>query len=491
VVDFSGLLPPSRERLALAHAALVVIASAWLLGGMGPRGEWIVATLAAPAFALLFLEARARRLAGDRAGHRRLLRWCAPLAALAVLVTISALNPSHRAAFLQDGHVLRPVPHLAWLPSSADPAGSLRVLACLGGLAATGLVLAFCVHSRRALRALVLVLALHALVLAVLGTLQHQTGAAGPFFGAIPRVNTAWFATFLYHNHWGAFAVLHVAATLALVFHSLRHPPDRGWTHSPGPLLALAAILLAATAPLSTSRSTTVLMLLLAAAALVAALRHALRSARRRRSSRAGLLRVLAIAALLASASGLVAFQSRDVIAARLAATRAQLSALQAGDAGYTRADLYADTWRMAADNPVFGWGLESYGRIFLNYSRFKPGSDRLMNTFVDAHSDWLQSLAELGLVGTALLLAVGLVPLADTFRISRLAAFPAWLLAGCALIAAYAWVEFPLACPAVVATWWILWFAALRTLQLTPAYEPIPSRPSAAPGAPPPAPRP
>lgn len=460
----------TRERLALVHAALVVIASAWLLGGMGPRGEWIVAAVAAPAFALLFAEARSRRRSGDRPGFRRLLRWIAPLGALAAFVILSALNPSHRPAFLYDGHVLRPVPHVAWLPASANPAGSLRLLACFGGLAATGLALAFCVQSRHALRALVLALSLHALALAVFGTLQQQTGAAGPFFGAVPRVNSAWFATFLYHNHWGAFAVLHVAATLALVFHSLRHPPDRGWLHGPGPLLALAALLVAVTAPLSTSRSTTVLMLALALAGAVAALRHAARSARRRASRRAGLLRVAALAGLLAAAAGLVAFQGRDIIAARLATTREQLATLQQSGPGYTRADLYADTWRMAADKPAFGWGLESYGSVFLNYSRFKPGPDGLMNTFVDAHSDWLQSLAEIGFVGTALLLAVALLPLAETLRLARLSSFSGWLLAGCALVAAYAWLEFPLACPAVVATWWILWFSAIRAVQLTPA---------------------
>lgn len=455
----------TRERLALVHAAVVVMVSAWLLGGMGPRGEWIVAALAAPAFALLFSEARSRLRAGDRPGVRRLLRWSAPLAALAALVVISASNPSHRPAFLYDGYVLRPVPHITWLPASANPAGSLRLLACFGGLAATGLALAFCVHSRHALRTLILILSLHALVLAVLGTLQRQTGASGPYFGALARANDAWFATFLYHNHWGAFAVLHVAATLALVFHSLRHPPGRGWHHGPGPLLSLAALLIAATAPLSTSRSTTVLMLVLAGAATAFALRGTRRARRR-----GGLLRVAAVIAVAALAAGLVAFQSREVIAARLATTRVQFAELQTGALRYTRADLYADTWHMAADKPAFGWGLESYGPVFLNYSRFRPGPDGLMNTFVDAHSDWLQSLAELGGVGTTLLLLVGLLPLVETFRLSRLSSFSGWLLAGCALIAAYAWVEFPLACPAVVATWWILWFTALRTLQLGPA---------------------
>ncbi len=470
VVKSTGFFTVTRERIALAHAAIAVMVSAWLLGGMGPRGEWIVAGLASPALGLLFAEARARRRAGDRPGVRRLLRWCAPLAALAVLVGVSALNPSHRPAFIYDAYVLRPVPHVAWLPASANPAASLRLLACLGGLAATGLSLAFCVHSRRALRGLVLVLALHSVALSVLGTLQRQTGAAGPFFGAVTAKNTSWFATFLYHNHWGAFAVLHAAAALALVFHSLRQATSRGWLHGAGPSLLLAALVVAATAPLSSSRSTTVLMLALAGGAALCAVSHARRAAR---SPRGFLFRAVLIGALILAGGALVAFQSRDVIATRLDATRAQWSALRNGASGYNRADLYADTWRMAADKPAFGWGLESYGSIFLRYSRFRPGPDGLMNTFVDAHSDWLQSLAELGFVGTALLLALGLLPLAETLRIARVCPVSGWLLAGCSLVAAYAWVEFPLACPAVVATWWIFWFAALRTLQLTPAAAP------------------
>jgi O-antigen ligase len=469
VVNTSAFFAPTRETLALLHAALVVVASAWLLGGIGPRQEWIVAALASPSLLLLVSEARARRRYGDRAGFFRLIRWSAPLAALAFYVVVSAANHSHRPAFLYDGLVLRPVPHLAWLPSSATPAGSLRLLACFGGLAATGLALAFCVQSRRALRALVLFLCLHALVLAVLGTLQQQTGAAGPYFGAFPRDHRAWFATFLYHNHWGAFAVLHAAAALALVFHSLRHPPDRGWQHGPGPLLALVALLLAATVPLSTSRSASVLMLLLGLAAASCALRHALRSARRRRSARAGLLRVAALALLLALAVGLVAHQSRDILAARLAQTTAEFNALGSGDSPHGRATLYADTWRMVADRPLLGWGLESYGPIFLLYSSLRPNDHGILNVFEDAHSDWLQSLAELGFVGTALLLALALLPLAETLRLARLSPFPAWLLGGCTLVAAYAWLEFPFANPAVVATWWILWFTTLRTLQLTP----------------------
>lgn len=454
------------------HAAITVVVSAWALGGMGPAGEWLVAAVAAPAWLVLACETRDRLRQGDRGGVMRIARWCAPLVALAIMTITSAANPSHAVGVLGGVEVLRPVPHVEWLPASATPHGSLRILACLGGLACAGLNLAFCVQSRRALRRLVWVLSLNALFLAVVGTLQRQVGASGPWFGQTPAVNEAWFSSFLYHNHWGAFAVLHVAATFAGVFQALRRPSDRGWLHSPGPLLVLVALLIAATAPLSTSRSATVMMVVLCMAAATGAVLHDRRAARR-----AGLRpswRVVGAMGVFIFTGGLiVSQQSGDILAARTAKTIEQLTAIKSGEARYGRPELYADTWRMAAEKPAFGWGLETYGPIFQRFSTFKPGPDGLMNTFEDAHSDWLQSLAEIGWVGTSLLVLSALLPLAESARGRRPPVFSGWLLGGCALIALFAWVEFPLACPAVVAAWWVFFFTALRNWQLTPGEEP------------------
>lgn len=465
----------------VAHAGLVSIVSAWMLGGIGSSLEWVVAAIASPSLWFLFAEARHRRRAGDRAGFRRMLRWTAPLALLALVVGASALNPSHRPAMLQGALILRPVPHVEWLPSSALPLDSLRGLACLGSLACVGLSLAFCVHGRRPLRALVLALAINALALAVFGTLQRQTGAAGPFFGALAAPNSTWFASFLYHNHWGAFAVLSAAASLGLVFHSLRQPAERGWAHGPGPLPALCAALVAASVPLSSSRSCTVLVLLIALCAAVATLAHLLRPARRGTSDRSR-TRLAGGATLLAALllfGGLVFAQSRDVLTARLHQTFRQLDPdiasrpdatlyEKASSGGYGRPELYADTWRLAAERPIFGWGLDSFGVVFLERNSI-PDRLRAQNVFVDAHSDWLQSLAEIGWAGTALLLLFTLIPLAESFRPRRSGPFARWLLGGCALVAAYAWLEFPFANPAVVGLWWILFFCALRHHQLSP----------------------
>ena len=79
------------------------------------------------------------------------------------------------------------------------------------------------------------------------------------------------------------------------------------------------------------------------------------------------------------------------------------------------------------------------------------------------AHSDWLQSVAETGFVGTILLMLMALIPLASVpWRALRhpLVAYP---LLGCALIALYAWVEFPFANGAVLIAFWTLFFSAIR----------------------------
>ena len=83
------------------------------------------------------------------------------------------------------------------------------------------------------------------------------------------------------------------------------------------------------------------------------------------------------------------------------------------------------------------------------------------------SHSDWLQAPAELGVARTALVLLLGAVPLAALRRTGPTGALPGCLLAGCGLIALYAWVEFPFANPAVMLTFWLCFFTAIRYAQL------------------------
>ncbi|MGD0500608.1 MAG: O-antigen ligase family protein [Bryobacteraceae bacterium] len=62
-----------------------------------------------------------------------------------------------------------------------------------------------------------------------------------------------------------------------------------------------------------------------------------------------------------------------------------------------TRAQLWRDTGLLIRDYPVFGCGLGAYESCFLRYKTVAP-----MNTADFAHNDYVQVLAELGLVGFA-----------------------------------------------------------------------------------------
>ena len=121
----------------------------------------------------------------------------------------------------------------------------------------------------------------------------------------------------------------------------------------------------------------------------------------------------------------------------------------------------------MARDRLAFGWGMGSYPVVFTFYNTQPAGADRLPHYYHDAHSDWLQGVAELGLAGTGLVGLLGLLPLLSLHGFRRSGPLPRSLGAGCALVLLYAWVEFPFGSPAVVLAWWLCFFAAVRQGQL------------------------
>ena len=68
---------------------------------------------------------------------------------------------------------------------------------------------------------------------------------------------------------------------------------------------------------------------------------------------------------------------------------------------------------------------------------------------------------------GTALLALCGVVPLLRLRRRHLVSPVPTYLLAGCALVLLYAWVEFPFGNVAVVLVWWLSFFCAVHYARL------------------------
>lgn len=444
------------ERLALLQAALYCIGATWAFGGNADFVQpylllWGAAGAAITAAALL--------LPGEKDFRRRVLARSWPFL-LFNLLTLAALHtPGFRPVTLEGEILLLPRYVPAWKPSSATPHLALRELGLFDGIYLAALNVFLLARRRRGLRALLTVLTANAVLLAIFGTVQKLSGASGLFFGAVRSPQSFFFASFIYDNHWGAFIILATSALLSLVWYHAYHGSSRDAFHSPALTGGLGVLVLAMSVPLSGARICTVLLLLLLAGDFLAwTYRLKRQPGSHVRPTLAAALAVLALA--LAGAW----YVGRDFYAARIEKTREQVAHLRTEGGLDFRLRLYHDTWRMAKDRLWFGWGTGSYPHVFQLYNTAKPNPiDKLPRFFHDAHSDWLQALAEHGIVGAALLVLCAAVPLgfagrrAVNNRVSRR------LLAGCAIVLAYATIEFPFGNFAVQLTWWLLFLAALR----------------------------
>jgi O-antigen ligase len=462
--DESDGWPASRlEIMTLIHVAGLLVFTAWDFGGETDLARLVISwwgALALPLTVLACLQRLERR-----EGLPAALHWLWPLLFFDVLVLLSTLNPSFTYSLIGGIRVLVAGGSKPGWPSSALPVVTLRALWEFNAIYLTCFNLAVVVVRRRVLRALLFILAVNALALAVMGTFQKLAGAAGLYFGLQHSPNIEFFATFIYHNHWGAFILLSLAAALGLLFHYARRAPHSDQRHSPALFGLVVTLFLAAAVPMSTSRSGTLLVFVLLAGALIHWLRrlgHARRAAGR--SLAAPWAAVIAV--FLIGLTGIYLL-GRPIIDRRVDTTRQQIEALRLrGNLG-SRDQLYADTWRMAREKIWFGWGLGTYGTVFQMFNQ-QVSVEGWVPFYAEAHSDWLQALAEVGVAGTVLLFLMGAIPLAAVLRLGPPGEVPAYLLAGCGLLALYALVEFPFANPSVLETFWCCLFTAVRYHKLT-----------------------
>jgi O-antigen ligase len=444
------------ELATLIHVSLLVLATTWAFGG---QAEWVRVPLSLLAsLGPVITAVGFTRIAFWDSSRARLWRCLPAFLAFAFLVLIGGCNPSLREA--GNGAMLTLTPTSPWLPSSARPELAHRALWYFSSVWLSAFNLLLFARRGRPLRALLVVLAVNALVLAVLGTLQKLARSEGIFFGAVPVPQIRYFATFVYHNYWGAFTVMMIALIVGLGWHYVRTVRSRDIYQGPLAVVVCAVLLLAVTLPLSGSRSCTMLGALALAGASLHIATHTMR--RRRERGQGGLPPLLLLAGLWAGLIGGAWFTASTTILDRLATSRVQVAQMREIGGVGDRALLYHNTWRMARDKPVFGWGMSSYPHIFLGFYNTRTSIDRLPIFYNDAHNDWLQALAEHGFVGTALLAALAAVPLWLCRRTLHRSLITLHLLAGLALVVGYALVEFPFGNRANVLIWWVLFFAAL-----------------------------
>ncbi len=452
------------ERAVTVHVVILILAASWVFGG---NIWWMRTALALWASLGAALTLAALLQPGEEGRRARRRAWgLLPWLLFVLLVVTSAANPSFRSLIAEGEPVLvhfgEKYPHL---PGTVDPERSLRELWFQATVYLSAFNLLLVSVSRHRLRRLFVIGAANALALAVFGTLQNLL-QAGYYFGASTSPNARFFATFIYNNHWGAFMILWLGVAAGLLFRYAARHHGRDLWHSPFSLLAVGFLLIAISAPLSASRAATGMAALLVAAVLGHGM---LRIAASRRAQGQSIAPpVLTLLLLTAVTLGGVGWLAQRSIQARYDDTRELLASDQSLLDG--RLELYRDTWELAMRKPVFGWGFESYAAAF---QLMRPRSVELHrqyeSSYAEAHSDWLQSVAETGFVGTGLVLLMGVVPLALSLRRRRpFSALPLYTLIGAGLVLLYAWVEFPFANGAVLISFWSLLFATLGYIRPT-----------------------
>jgi O-antigen ligase len=456
------------ELIVYLHFGTMLLFTSWAFGGQAPWARQIISWAGSVGIALfLWISLRFPRQPSHPSHPALRLLW--PLGVYDLIVIVSCFNPGFREMVIGGETSLVMADPIPWLPTAARPLLAARELWQFNGIVLTCFNLYLVLRRRRQVRSLLFLAAGNAVALAIFGTFQKLVGAKGLWFGLVPSPNPRFFSTFIYHNHWGAFTLLNTAICIALFFHYYRYRGHRDIWHSPALLWAVSALVLAMSVPLSASRSCTFLI----GALLTGTLVHFLiRLSRRRLEKRQPVLLPVTgviLAALLAV--GAIGYLGREAIAQRMRQTTQQLSHLSENNTLSSRLTLYRDTWHMAAQKPWFGWGLESYAHVFRIYNTQRTAETWWWIPFyARAHSDWLQSLAEVGFAGTGLLVLLGMLPLCSPSWHRPVSSLPHYLLTGCILLLLYAWLEFPFANSAVMLTFWFVFYCAIRHSELDTA---------------------
>ncbi len=460
--------PKGLELAAALHVSLFLVGVTWAFGG---NADWVRTPISVWG-SLGILITLVSTLPGNRrrSGFQGTLLWCLPVVGLNVLVALACLTPGLRELSYQGGSYITGAHVPWWRPSTADVGLSLRSLWLFDGVYFSTLNIALLVGRRRTVRKILGVAVVNALALSVFGTVQKLVDSTGIYFGSVKSPQSYFFASFVYDNHWGAFMLLMIGSCIGLVQRYSRGNRGGGFLKGPAFAGIVAVAIMAITVPYSGSRACSALLAVLLLVTAARVLPSWIRRARHEGPESVGTIGIV-VAVVVLGAAGLW-YVAGDVIEARVVKTRDQVSQMHLHGSPSSRPILYGDTVSMAKARPAFGWGMGTFPRVFSLFNTQVSPIDHIPVVYHDAHSDWLQSASEIGLVGTLMIGLGVLLPLRSALK-ARSGSIPVSLFTACSLVAAYAWVEFPFGNVAVVLAWWMCFFCAVQYLRISARMPP------------------
>lgn len=370
------------RRLARALLALVLIFAPW---AFGTTEHWSLIALSALTGTASILAAAGGWRMGRFNGQ---WPWAALVLALALYMTMQAVNASHRYQLVDQSLISRS--HIAWLPHSADSMATWWTLGKFLTYAALFWAAAVSFRHDSKWKWLLTVLVINGFLMAMFGIVQNLSGTRELFWIRPPGYRSDIFGPFVNPNNYSAYMNLLVPVALAMG----RSAQRRAQSHKshPGYLFYFMAAVMIVSVVMSKSRAGIVICLLLTASWLFLCWRI-------HHGETRGLL--VPVGLLAVTASVILVWIDTAPIETKLA--RLQDVPEELTGSGQ-RAGAYRGTLAMFCDRWFLGIGAGTFAAVFPYY---QPPD--VIGSWQYAHCDWLQYLAELGIVGSGILVAVGI----------------------------------------------------------------------------------
>ncbi len=456
-----------RERGVAVALGVLVVFMPWAFGSRNGWAQWIALGIAAVAFACALWPARGGAAAG-LGGWRALVRF--PLFWLGVAylgyVTCQALNPAAVRIATPLWWRLDTVEPIRWLPSGVkapfENMNAWRVLV-MHGAAWLAVCAAWVGITRRGGVMLVLNLFIvGGALLGLLGILQKVTGAK-EIFWSVPSPASGFHASFVYDNHAGAFLNLVVVAALGVGLWRYARGVKLMEKSTPAPLYVLAAVVAGCSLLTGSSRAAALLLLgFVGVAVLVTVIWRLV--------ARGEVNRTLALTCV---GSGVAFLVAAGVFLDARKAIDSALDVLGKQDEKemLIRVTARQATWEMFEAKPLTGWGAGSFRHAFPTFQRNHPlifARGRFTFFWDHAHNDYVQLLAEKGIIGAGFA-ALALLWLGWRLLRDRIWSNPGHLLfgLGLGLPLAHAWVDFPLSNASILTCFVVLATLLARWLSL------------------------
>lgn len=449
-----------QERLGIFIVGFLLVLSTWGFPGDLTRIEsWVTITSITLMLTLYFshwseskktpAEAIASYCGALYHSANAVRIYAIALISLASVLVVSTLNPSHETNFLTGPNItiLSELDHSRWLPATAFvPETRIHAVSLIVLLGITGPCVFSIFNRRKTIRIVLWLITINALVLSVTGVVYKIAGSSKILGHFEPADARYFFSTFTYKNHWGAFCILALGVIGALTRYYKTSRSIRSLrSKSPIPVLALASFLIGLTVPVSGSRSCTVIYALVYLVYLSQLVSDILpRAVGKTKKVFSSFVCAILLLSLLLFFSFLVA---EETLKEMRNVTLRQFENLKDGQLE-TRFYIARDTCKMFLDKPIWGWGLGTY-RFVINDSDRYLGNEHEY-AFVHAHNDWLQYMAEVGMVGFLLLAILASAPYILYKKRGMKDPITSWLWGTVLTLYAYALLEFPCRTPAV-----------------------------------------